>query len=740
VAGAAVAEVIGVSMKVIDDRLLMHCLVWLALFLSGQALAAAEIAGPGPSLIPVPLLSLFQEHAFLPGARVAVDLGERDSMPSSATWLTGLISAHTGREVVVSGPGAVDVGIRLVLESEAAMRRLFAAAGLAPHAPMTEAYGLSIGPDGVIVRAVGEVGLFYGMASLWQVLSALPPDAREWPGLLVLDAPEFAWRGLMLDSARHMQSVEFIKRYLDWMSLHKLNVFHWHLTDDQAWRLEIKGYPRLAAIGGFRVPAGAAPAADIDGATGKPRAYGGYYTQEQVREVVAHAAVRQITVVPEIDVPGHASAAIAAYPEVGVEGHGVDRVPASWGIFPNVFNLEESTFELLEGVLGEIVGLFPGPFIHLGGDEVETGQWARSERTRARMQELGIEDLQSVQHYYVERLQKFLDPHGRRVVGWDEILRSDLPPHAVVMSWRGVQGAIEAAAKGHETVLSPAPTLYLDHLQTTAADAPPGRGGIITVRDIYEFDPLPDRLGENRDRVLGLQGNLWTEHVRTEARAAYMTWPRAAAIAELGWSAPANRDWDDFARRLPDGVRRMQALGIAAASDAHALYRQPLPVSETRDYHREDRELELCSQAIVLALEDDAPLQGARESFLLDIQNPCWIWKDAPLESLVAIEAAVGQVPFNFEIGEAIHGVVVEPPLREHGELRVRYGGCGGPIIAEAPLAPAVANPAATQLAAAAVSLPERAAATADLCFSFTRSGVEPIWALDWVELVRAAP
>jgi hexosaminidase len=727
-------------MRVTFSRLLIHSLAWLGLLVAWQAPAAMESAEAGTSLIPAPLLSRTRQNAFVPGARVAVDLGDNHAMRASVTWLAGLISDQTGRELVVSGPAAAGGRIRLERASQEALRKLFEAAGLAPPDSLNEAYALSIGPEEVTITAVGEAGLFYGMVSLWQFLSALPPEAREWPGLYVLDAPEFAWRGLMLDSARHLQSVEFIKRYLDWMSLHKLNVFHWHLTDDQAWRLEIRSYPRLAEVGGFRVPAGEAPAADIDPLTGRQRVYGGYYTQEQAREVVAHAALRQITVVPEINVPGHATAAIAAYPELGVEGHGVDRVPASWGIFANVFNLEEATFDLLEGVLREVVELFPGPFIHLGGDEVETGQWARSERTRARMRELGIDDLQSVQNYYVERLQKHLDPHGRRVIGWDEIVQSDLPAHAVVMSWRGVEGAIEAAARGHETVLSPAPTLYLDHIQSTAADAPPGRGGIVTVRDVYEFDPLPDRLGANREQVLGLQGNLWTEHVRTEARAAYMTWPRAAAIAELGWSAPSNRDWQDFARRLPDGVRRMQTLGIAAASDAYALYRQPLPASEAAAYRREDRELELCSQAIVLALEDDAPLQGVRESYLLDVLNPCWIWKDAPLESLQAIVAAVGQLPFNFEIGEAIHDVVVEAPGREHGELRVRFGGCDGPVIAEAPLAPAVANPAATQLPAAMVTLPGHHGASADLCFSFTRAGVEPIWAIDWVELVRQAP
>jgi hexosaminidase len=726
-------------MKVSVNGLLSCGLACMFLLPRGQALAEGAPSA-GLSLVPRPLLAQPLEQGFQPGPRLVIDIGGVESIADTVNWLAELISAHSGRDVLVSLSPEQSGDILLLMVSEEALRESFAAAGLARAEKMTEAYALTVASDGVVIRAAGEPGLFYGMATLWQMLSALNADASEWPGLRLLDAPEFSWRGLMLDSARHMQSVEFIKQYLDWMSLHKLNVFHWHLTDDQAWRMEIKRYPRLAAIGGYRVPAGEAPGADIDPATGKPRLYGGYYTQDQMREVVSHAQRRYITVVPEVDVPGHATAAIAAYPELGVEGHGVNSVPASWGIYDNVFNLEESTFEFLENVLSEVVDIFPGQFVHLGGDEVETGQWAGSDRTRERMTELGIKDLQSVQNYYVERLQKFLDAHGKRAIGWDEILQSDLPPHSVVMSWRGVEGAIEAAAKGHETVLSPAPTLYLDHIQTTAANAPPGRGGVITVRDIYEFDPLPASLGENRNLVLGLQGNLWTEHVRTESRAAYMTWPRATAIAELGWSDAAKRDWNDFAGRLPDAVRRLNLLGVAAAADDHALYRRPLPVAESYSFRREDRELELCSQSIVLALEDDAPLQGERESYLVDIQNPCWIWRNAPLASLSAVRASVGQLPFNFEIGEAIDNVVVEAAQGEHGSLRVRLGNCDGPVIAEASLATAVENRAATTLPPAGVNLTPAAGASADLCFTFSRNGVDPIWVIDWIELEREAP
>ena len=728
-------------MKVTMSRLFKQSIACLVLMVLCQAPVAADTAEAGPSLIPAPLKSKLRSDSFSPGARVLIDLGENEAMRENATWLAELVSQHSSHELIVAGADETGGDLRLALIDEKAMQDAFKAAGLAQPGQPGEAYRLVIAGDGVTIQASNEAGLFYGMGSLWQIVSVLPAGAGKWPGLEILDAPGFAWRGLMLDSARHMQSVEFIKRYLDWMSLHKLNVFHWHLTDDQAWRLEIKAYPKLANVGGYRVPAGDAPAADIDPATGKPRLYGGYYSQDEVREIVAHAASRHITVVPEIDVPGHATAAIAAYPELGVPGHGINQVPASWGIYHNVFNLEESTFQFLEGVLKEMVDLFPGPFIHLGGDEVETVQWEQSDRVQERMRKLGIDDIQGVQNYYVERLQAFLDPYDRRVIGWDEILQSDLPPHAAVMSWRGVEGAIEAAAKGHQTVLSPAPTLYLDHIQTAAADAPPGRGGIITTRDIYEFDPLPDSLVENREFVLGLQGNLWTEHVRTDQRAAYMTWPRAAAIAELGWSEPSRRSWDSFAARLPLLIQRLQSLGVPAATDRQALYGKgsdkPAPPPGDR---REDRELELCGNAIVLALEDDAPLQGERESFLVDIQNPCWIWKDASLDSLQAISASVGQLPFNFEIGKSIESVVVEPPGSEHGELRVRLGAFDGPVIAEALLSPATGEPGVTQLPAAAVSLPDEAGDSADLCFSFTRGGLEPIWVIDWVELVRETP
>ncbi|MGH8223470.1 MAG: family 20 glycosylhydrolase, partial [Woeseiaceae bacterium] len=344
-------------------------------------------------------------------------------------------------------------------------------------------------------------------------------------------------------------------------------------------------------------------------------------------------------------------------------------------------------------------------------------------------------DTRELQNHFVERLHEFLSGFGKSVIGWDEIIDSELPEDAVVMSWRGIDGAIAAAARGHRTVLSPAPTFYLDHIQSLAADAPPGRGGVVTARDIYDYEPLPAALAGSRRFVLGLQGNLWTEHVRTEGRVAYMSYPRAAAIAELAWSRPPAGHWQDFSRRLSLHVPRLRQLGIAVAETDKA---DPRPQAASRPglVRLEDRELETCSHSIVLALEDDAPVDGERESYLLDIMDPCWIAHDVDLREELSIRASVGQLPFNFEIGPMIADVVVAPPATQWGELNVRLGTCDGQLLAALSLEPAHASAAATVLPPAALALPPNALpSTASLCLRFARHGIDPIWAIDWIEL-----
>lgn len=593
-----------------------------------------------------------------------------------------------------------------------------------------EAYALAVTPAGILVTAPTDTGLFRGAMSAWQLLTEPHSGALTIPAQTVQDAPRFAWRGLMLDSARHYQSVDFIKSLIDAMATAKLNVLHWHLTDDQAWRLEIRKYPKLTEVGGWRVPAGEAPAADIDPATGKPRKIGGIYTQDQAREIVAYAAARHITVVPEIEMPGHASAAIAAYPELATVPNPSRDVPADWGVYPNLFGPRETTFRFLEDVLDEVIQVFPSTYIHVGGDEAVKDQWKASPEAQALMKSLNLPSENALQSWIIQRMEKHLASRGRRLIGWDEILEGGLPANATVMSWRGIEGAVAAAKAGHDAVLSPAPTLYFDHRQSASPAEPPGRGKVISLKDVYAFDPAPDEVTpEQRKHLLGVQGNLWTEHVRTEPGAAHMLFPRGLAIAELGWSPHDRLSWESFEPRARANVERLRAMGFPAAQSAPDGMHVP-----TDPRRRDSRELTTCTDKITLALEDDAPIRGERAVFLTDIMNPCWMWKGADLTGVGALKVRVGQLPFNFQIGKDIEGIALQKPKTPDGELEVRLGDCTAAPVAVVPLTDAAKNPAVTELS---VKLPPTTGPK-DLCFTFARAKIEPIWAIASVELEPA--
>jgi hexosaminidase len=562
--------------------------------------------------------------------------------------------------------------------------------------------------------------------TLWQLITAdaMKGLAVDVPSLRITDAPRFAWRGLMLDSARHFQSPEYIKQFIDWMALHKLNVLHWHLVDDQGWRLEIKKYPKLTSVGAWRTPAGQAPLADIDAATGKPRQYGGFYTQEQVRDIVAHAAKRHVTVVPEIEMPGHASAAVVAYPQLGVTDKPPKAVPEEWGVFPTLFNVDDATFTFLEDVLAEVIELFPSEYIHVGGDEAKKDEWQASKKIQARMRELGLKDEHALQSYFIQRIGKFISSKGRKLIGWDEILEGGIAPDATVMSWRGIEGAIAAAKAGHDTVLSPAPDLYFDHWQS-AGDTSPGRSNTLSLKDVYLFNPLPEAIQpEQRKHVLGLQANLWAEMMRSEARVTYMAYPRVAALAEVAWSPPQLINWEDFEKRLEPQLRRYATLGIR--------YARETPV-EPGARRRVSHDLEQCGDGYLLSLEDDAPIQDERATFLVNITNPCWIWRGADLSGVGAIRATVGQIPFNFQIGEDAAKIPLIKPETKFGELQIRLDDCKGKVVASASLEPAVANYGLTRLPS--IDLPAQEGPH-DICFTFTRAKIDPIWAIGDLELL----
>jgi hexosaminidase len=668
-----------------------------------------------PSVIPAPAEWRALNGSFTVTSQTAISVPRDDAKVEwTARYFADLLARTRELSLpVVTGPAthsisfALDAGDRVASD---------------------EGYELRVTHEGITVSARDPRGLLYGAVTLWQLLTT---DTGTGPVRLaameIRDAPRFAWRGLMLDSARHYQSPEFIERFIDTMALHKLNTLHWHLTDDQAWRLEIKKYPRLAEIGGRRVPAGAAFQANVEPETGKPRMFGGIYTQDRVRRLVAYAAERGITIVPEIEMPGHATAAIVAYPHLASIDDPPTAIPSDWGVYRNLYNVEESTFAFLVDVLLEVMDLFPSRYIHIGGDEAVKDQWKASPRVQARMRELGIKTEAELQSWFVRRIEKFLSSHDRRLIGWDEILEGGIAPNATVMSWRGIDGAVAAARSGHDAVLSPWPTLYLDNRQSASQDYPPGRGRVVPVEEIYAFDPLPPNLtAEENTHILGVQGNIWTEHIRTEERVEYMTWPRGAAVAEIGWSPRERRDWQGFYDRLVPQFRRYAALGVRNAP--------PLsPMTAATQQHRTSHQLKLCSDKLVLSLEDDGPVDGDRAVFLIDIMNPCWIDPAVDLSRGAKLAVAVGQLPFNFQIGDDVKKIELLPPATPEGELAVFAGGCEGERIASMPLAPAAAQQGVTVLPE--IELQPRAGGPQDLCFRFTQRDVDPMWAIQWIEI-----
>lgn len=767
----------------------------LVLAVALPAQVAAQATSPGAArastLIPAPARLSMGQGAFVLGANTPLLLGStQPEVRNIADYFNGQLSKARGLRLKVSsalssGPPAA---ISFQIDPAAAVSD-------------AEGYVLEVTPSAIRILARQPHGLFNGAVSLLQLATA--DGLRRGPIRIatqhIQDLPRFSWRGLMLDSARHMQTPEEIKRFIDAMALHKLNVLQWHLTDDQGWRLPIAKYPRLTEIGGWRIPAGAA---GVDAKTGRPVRYGGFYTADQVRDIVRYAADRYITVVPEIDMPGHAQAAITAYPELGTAP--TLGVSHDWGVHTYLFNNEESTFVFLEDVLTEVMALFPSRYIHIGGDEAVKDQWKASPRVQQRMRELGVADETAMQAYLTARMQRFLAAHGRRLIGWDEILEGGLPADATVMSWRGVEGAATATASGHDSVLSPWPTLYLDNRQGTGADEPPGRTRLISLETIYRFDPLPSTMtAEQGKHLLGVQGNVWTEHIRTADRAQWMAFPRAAAIAEMGWSPAERRDWPDFLRRLPGLFASYGALGIAHADSSFAVladtrYAEPagraqvslstqfgtgdirytldgsepraasprylgtldlpmptklsaasfsggqrlsrtlrLALSQDTAQHRRSAELKLCSDGIGLDLEDDAPATGPRAVFAVDIQNPCWIFEQARLDDVDRIRAGVGSVPFNFQIGDAAAKIQFPEPTTPEGELLVMLNRCDGEVIARLPLAPAKDAPAVTDLPTQALP---RIKGQHDLCLRFSQHTLDPIRTLDWVQLLDAPP
>ncbi len=424
----------------------------------------------------------------------------------------------------------------------------------------TEGYCLDIDARGVHVAANQPAGCFYGVQTLLQLLPAPPFSGRTpLPFLHIEDYPRFAWRGLLLDVSRHFFTKAEVMEFMDQMAACKLNVLHLHLTDDQGWRLEIAGAPELTAIGAWRVPRQGDWWSFDPPQPGEAATYGGYYTRADVAELVAHARSRQIALVPEIDVPGHSMALLAAHPELSCLG-GPFRVNPGSQFYTQIENAvcpgKEATFACLEHVFGQVAAAFPGPFIHIGGDEAYKGFWARCPDCRARMAREGLATVEELQSYFVRRLECLVNANGKRLIGWDEILEGGLAPHATVMSWRGMAGGIAAAQAGHDVIMTPSPACYLDLYQGDAV-VEPLTYSLARLSHTYAFEPVPPDV--DPQRVLGVQGNVWTESIADFRHLQYMTWPRGWAIAESAWSPPEGKQWTAFSERVEAHFRRADA-------------------------------------------------------------------------------------------------------------------------------------------------------------------------------------
>ncbi len=413
------------------------------------------------------------------------------------------------------------------------------------------AYNLAVDKDKVYIGGDDEEGVFYGMQTLIQLLPVEKSPALTVQQCVIADAPRFAYRGLHLDCGRHFFSVDFVKQYIDFIALHKMNTFHWHLTEDQGWRIEIKRYPKLTQVGSCR--AGTATGHN-KGNDSTP--YCGYYTQAQVKDVVKYAADRYVTIIPEIEMPGHGLAALASYPYLGCT-KGPYKTGEKWGVFKDVYCAgNDSTYKFIENVLDEVMALFPSKFIHIGGDECPKDAWKTCPVCQKRIKSEGLKDENALQSYFIQRVEKYLNSKGRNIIGWDEILEGGLAPNATVMSWRGEEGGIAAAKQHHKVVMTPGKYVYFDHAQSKKEDSLT-IGGDLPLEVVYEYEPVPAELGPDESSyVMGAQANVWSEYMANTSKVEYMLFPRLSALSEVLWSPKAAKSWDNFLSRMQVQYKR----------------------------------------------------------------------------------------------------------------------------------------------------------------------------------------
>jgi len=522
-----------------------------------------ELAQIGVQIPVIPAPSIVQnkpgKFRIIPGFRILLNSDNRDVRKLINSFAEKLRKIQ-GLDVPITSGSEIEIRENMLL---------FELASDKSHLG-NEGYELEIDPNSMSIKAFKPAGLFYGVQTLLQLLPPELETGQNLPGfnqmtlscMKIIDTPRFPYRGMHLDVGRHFFPVPFIKKYIDILALHKFNTFHWHLTEDQGWRIEIKQYPKLSEISSYRNETIVGHYRDqphkFDG-----QRHGGVYTQQEIRDVVQYAQDRFITIIPEIEMPGHSVAALAAYPELSCTGGSFD-VSTIWGVKEDVYCAgNDNVFEFLENVLSEVMELFPSKYIHIGGDESPKIRWENCEKCQARIQEEGLADEDELQSYFIRRIEKFLLSKGRKLIGWDEILEGGLAPEATVMSWRGMRGGIEAARQGHDVIMTPVSFCYFDYYQANPKTEPLAIGGYTTLKKVYSFEPVPPELSEMESKhIIGAQGNVWTEYIKTPEYAEYMSVPRMTALSEVVWSPKESRNWKYFRARLENFFKRLDILDI----------------------------------------------------------------------------------------------------------------------------------------------------------------------------------
>lgn len=495
-------------------------------------ISTISIAQQNLNIIPKPQQIEYHSGSFVMNSKTVI---QADKNSFEAKYLQQIIKQQLG------------LNLEITTSSKANSKIVFLTKIIEEKKTFKEWYNLSISKNEVVVKATEAHGIFYGIQTLIQLLPLEKSIEIKIPCLSITDEPKFQWRGMHLDVSRHFFPKDFIKKYIDYLAMYKMNTFHWHLTDDQGWRIEIKKYPKLTEVGAWR---NGSMIGHYTDQTFDDIRYGGFYTQDEIKEIVAYAKERHITIVPEIEMPGHALAALASYPEFSCTG-GPFEVGKTWGVLEDVFCPKDETFTFLENVLTEVMALFPSEYIHIGGDECPKVRWKSCPHCQKRIKEEHLKDEHELQSYFIQRIEKFVNSKGRKIIGWDEILEGGLAPNAAVMSWRGTEGGIAAAKQKHFVVMSPGSHCYFDHYQGEPKNEPIAFGGYTNVEKVYSFNLIPKELSAEESKyILGAQANLWTEYINTTEHVEYMVFPRIAALSEVVWGTSNSKEYKEFEKRL----------------------------------------------------------------------------------------------------------------------------------------------------------------------------------------------